>query len=125
MDLLSAFEKPVGAKLQPCRDSRFRNHILFSAMKIFSSELIYLTNVREFGAWATHGDANVPAMPRNVDENTALRVDRVAHAKSLRAVAVKAVQEHSHVDTEVNSNFYVRTVRRSPMAICSKFVHGT
>ena len=94
-------------------------------MKIFSSALNYLTNVREFGAWTTHGDANVPAMPCNVDENAALRVDGVTHAKSLRAVAVEAVQEHSNVDTEVNTNFYVRTVRRSPMAICSKFVHGT
>ena len=94
-------------------------------MKIFSSELNYLTNVREFGAWTTHGDANVPAMPCDVDENAALRVDRVTHAKSLRAVAVEAVQEHSHVDTEINTNFYVRTVRRSPTAICSKLVYGT
>ena len=116
----SAFEKPGEAKIQPCRDLRFRNHILLSAI-----ELNYLTNVREFGAWATHGDADIPAMPCNVDENTALRVDGVTHAKSLRAVAVEAVQEHSHVDTEVNTNFYARTVRRSPMAICSKFVHGT
>ena len=79
-------------------------------MKLFSSELNFLTNVREFGAWATHGDANVPAMPCNVDENAALRVDGVTHAKSLRAVAVEAVQEHRNVDTEVISKNYVRKV---------------
>ena len=64
------------------------------------------TYVREFGAWATHGDANVPAMPCNVDENAALRVDGVTHAKSLRAVAVEAFQEHRNVDTEVISSDY-------------------
>ena len=61
-------------------------------------------------------------MPCNVDENAALRVDGVTHAKSLRAVAVEAFQEHRNVDTEAISS---DEVRRYAMAICNMFVHGT